>query len=454
MKRISLRQLRYYWPIFLLIVPTFALVGIFAYIPAWSAIYHSFFRWDGADVLEYVGVKNYRLALLDEDLAQAFGLVLIFIAANLVKMTPSILIAVLIHRLVSSRWRYIYRVAFVMPMVIPAMVWLLVWKFIYNPEFGALNWILRVTTLMDALQWLDKTMPQLAAALAPLHTGFLRPVFGTAWGYGLFGGLLLALLGGMKKPLSPTQPPEQAGSELGQGFLEGMGQSLRAIRRGWLWWLGLALAGWFLWGPVRMLLLVPYALVCVQLLRWLPAGREMLKFAGLFVVVSFVAIVLLSMTWTQPIGVFQQGAPPWLSQPKLIPAALIFWGFPWVGIVSVLLYLSGLGNIDQSVYEAAEVDGCGWLRKFWNIELPLITTQVRLNLVLMIIGTLKGWGQVFVLLDDKGGPDGAGMLPGLYMFRKAFRDGQAGYASAIGFLLFLLILYLTLINNKYVRVEK
>jgi raffinose/stachyose/melibiose transport system permease protein len=168
----------------------------------------------------------------------------------------------------------------------------------------------------------------------------------------------------------------------------------------------------------------------------------------------FALIVITSLTWTEPIGVFDRGAPPWLSQPRLIPAALIFWGFPWVGIVSVLLYLSGLGNIDQSVYEASEIDGCGWFRKFWNIELPLITTQVRLNLVLMVIATLKGWGQVFVLLGDTGGPEGAGMLPGLYMFRKAFTDGQAGYASAIGFLLFLLILYLTLINNKYVRVEK
>ena len=69
----------------------------------------------------------------------------------------------------------------------------------------------------------------------------------------------------------------------------------------------------------------------------------------------------------------------------MILPAMIFWGFPWVGIVGVLLYLSGLGNIDQSVYEAAEIDGCGWFRKFWNIELPLITTQVRLNMVLMII---------------------------------------------------------------------
>ena len=77
---------------------------------------------------------------------------------------------------------------------------------------------------------------------------------------------------------------------------------------------------------------------------------------------------------------------------------------------------------------------------FENIELPLIMTQVRLNLVLMVIHTLKGWGLVFILLGDSGGPRGVGMLPGLYMFHKAFTVAEVGYACAIGLLLFFLIL--------------
>jgi len=96
-------------------------------------------------------------------------------------------------------------------------------------------------------------------------------------------------------------------------------------------------------------------------------------------------------------------------------------GLPWVGVVSVLLYLAGLANIGQDIYDAAEIDGCGWFRKFWNIELPLILTQVRLNLILMIIGTLQGWGLNFILLGDDGGPSGVGMVPGLYMFHKGVR---------------------------------
>jgi len=169
--------------------------------------------------------------------------------------------------------------------------------------------------------------------------------------------------------------------------------------------------------------------------------------------VVFALLVVTSATWTEPTKAFDRD-PGWLSDYVLIVPALIFWGFPWVGVVSVLLYLSGLGNIDQSVYEAADIDGCGPFRKFWNIELPLIMTQIRLNLVLMVIATLKGWGLVFILLGDDGGTGGVGMLPGLYMFRKAFRDMEVGYACAIGLLLFFLIVYLTVINNRYVRVSK
>jgi raffinose/stachyose/melibiose transport system permease protein len=74
--------------------------------------------------------------------------------------------------------------------------------------------------------------------------------------------------------------------------------------------------------------------------------------------------------------------------------------------------------------------------------------------VLMVIGTLGGWGNVFILLGDSGGPGGVAMMPGLYMFHKAFTVGEVGYACAIGLLLFVLIVYLTIINNRYVRVSK
>lgn len=152
---------------------------------------------------------------------------------------------------------------------------------------------------------------------------------------------------------------------------------------------------------------------------------------------------------------FHAGArPAWLAQRNLIIPSLVFWGFPWVGVVGILIYLAGLANIGQDIYDAARVDGVGPFRLFLHVELPLIMTQVRLNLILMVINTLRGYELMLVVLSDSGGPGGIGMVPGLYMFRKAFVDQEAGYASTIGLLMFFLILALTWINQKFVRVEK
>jgi ABC-type sugar transport system permease subunit len=507
-KALTFRQLRNYWPVLLLLVPTFVLIAAFTYSPAISAIYHAFYEWNGDDIAEWAGIENFREALEDDMLAKAFGTVTILIVANLIKMIPSIITAVVIHRLYSERARYLYRVAFVVPMIIPGIVWLLIWRYFYDPTIGVLNKVLTGTYLMDVLNWLDTAMPAMAGFLAPINAEVVRPVFGSVWGLMLLGVVFLALMSGLRGALT-----------------------------GWMWWVGILVGGYLIWGPWRgamllaclagllllsstwrgrpgagiamkriaaVLLLLGSALLALVLLlgclgmslrvwaapqmpaaflrracQWLlvvigagiavrliacPRGpgiwrtstqaRNVLKWTGWIVIGLACVLVVLALTWTRPTKVFLHARPAWLSEEKLIVPALIFWGFPWVGVVSVLLYLSGLGNIDQSVYEAAEIDGCNWFRKFWNIELPLIMTQVRLNLVLMIIGTLRGWGLVFILLGDDGGPGGAGMLPGLLMFHKAFVNMRAGYACAIGLLLFLLIVYLTVINNKYVRVQR
>jgi raffinose/stachyose/melibiose transport system permease protein len=154
-------------------------------------------------------------------------------------------------------------------------------------------------------------------------------------------------------------------------------------------------------------------------------------------------------------GVFHEGIPTaWLGEPALIIPSLILWGFPWIGAAGVLIFLAGLQSIGTDVYEAADLDGVTPLQKFFYIELPLIMTQVRLMVILMVIGTLQGFGLQYLLLGENGGPGGKGMVPGLWMFNRAFVAGEFGYACALGLFVFLFILVLTWINNKYVRVQK
>ncbi|MEZ4619563.1 MAG: sugar ABC transporter permease [Caldilineaceae bacterium] len=148
------------------------------------------------------------------------------------------------------------------------------------------------------------------------------------------------------------------------------------------------------------------------------------------------------------LGYLQQ---PWLGSPKTALYAVTFMGFPWVSGVTVLIYLAGLQGISREVIDSAQVDGCTGLRRILAIDLPLILGQIKLIVVLSVIGGLQGWVGIFVMTN--GGPGTASMVPGLWMYNNAFLWNQMGYASAIGMFLFLLIFGVTLFNMKFVKSE-
>ena len=312
---VSSRKALHEWRLYAFILPSLAMVVIFAYYPALSAVYHSFYNWKGGDSAQFTGLENFRRLLHDASLWKSFGTVTVLAVANVFKLLPSMFLAVLIHRLRSDLSQYWYRVLVVVPMIVPGLVTLFIWKFFFDPNFGILNRLLDLTRCKGVLVWLDQ-----------------------------------------------------------------------------------------------------------HLLHW---------------------------------EVFQSGVPiPWLNDPHLILPSLILWGFPWIGSVGVLIYLSGLQSIGEEIYEAANLDGAGSWGRFRYIELPLLMTQVRISLVLLIIGTLQGFGLQLLLLGPEGGAGGRGMVPGLWMYRVGFIEGEFGYACAVGLTLFAFILVLTLINNRYVRVDK
>lgn len=140
-------------------------------------------------------------------------------------------------------------------------------------------------------------------------------------------------------------------------------------------------------------------------------------------------------------GLFTEHSnPAWLGDPRLIIAAVVIWGFPWVSSFAVLTHLAKLQGIDKSVYEAAEIDGVNWFTKFTTIELPSIMGSVYIHLVFMIIRTIRDAGMIIALAGVEGGPGGAATVPALFMFRKAFLDQKMGYACAVGLVLTLIIM--------------
>ncbi len=174
------------------------------------------------------------------------------------------------------------------------------------------------------------------------------------------------------------------------------------------------------------------------------------------VVPGVVGILVWRQLYEPNVGLFNTvlravGLPgsTWLNGPKTALPSLMFMGFPWIDGVGMLIYLAGLLAIPYEIIEASIMDGASSLRRFFAMELPLIVPQIRLIVILNVIGSLQGFG--WQLLVTRGGPNNATTVPAWEMYQAAMTAGRFGIASAIGVVLFVLIFTLTLINNAAIR---
>lgn len=134
--------------------------------------------------------------------------------------------------------------------------------------------------------------------------------------------------------------------------------------------------------------------------------------------------------------------PSWLTSEEWALPALIITSL-WTAGGSMLIFLAGLQGIPADLYEAAEIDGAGMWSRFRNITMPMLSHVTFFNLVLGIIGALQVFTEAFVL--TKGGPNDSTLLLSVYLYRNAFQFLKMGYASAIAWVMFLIVLALTLI---------
>jgi multiple sugar transport system permease protein len=167
-------------------------------------------------------------------------------------------------------------------------------------------------------------------------------------------------------------------------------------------------------------------------------------------VVSGVAVALLWMWVLQPqFGILNfalravgLAAPPWLASPQWALPGFIVMSL-WSTGSTMIIFLAGLQGIPLELYEAAEIDGAGKIRQFFAVTIPLITPVILFNLVMGIIHSFQVFTQAFVMTN--GGPANATLFYVLYLYRVAFQYSQMGYASAMAWVLFLIILVLTLL---------
>ncbi|NOU96707.1 ABC transporter permease subunit [Paenibacillus sp. LMG 31456] len=154
--------------------------------------------------------------------------------------------------------------------------------------------------------------------------------------------------------------------------------------------------------------------------------------------------------------IFGITGPAWLYDLSLaMPTVIIITLLKGLGI-NMVIFLAALNDVPPMYYEAAKIDGAGRWKTFFNVTLPLITPSVFMVLIITMIGSLKVFGQIYVLTG--GGPGTSTYVFVYYIYEQAFKMYEFGYASAVAFILFFIIFVLTVmqwgIRRRWVHHEQ
>ena len=190
--------------------------------------------------------------------------------------------------------------------------------------------------------------------------------------------------------------------------------------------------------------------------------KAMSVYRTIFFLPTIVPIVASAVLWLwvlNPDGGLANGllkqflgieGPGWLASPTWSKPSLVLMSLWSVG-TAMVIFLAGLADVPQELYEVADLDGAGPWGKFRNVTLPMITPTILFNLVMGLINSFQYFTQVFVMTGGKGTPADSTMVYALYLYRTAFNYLKMGYASAMAWMLFMVILAATvsvLVSSK------
>lgn len=214
-----------------------------------------------------------------------------------------------------------------------------------------------------------------------------------------------------------------------------------------LFWISLRNTAYFGLGSVILTVVVTFVLALLLNQR-VPGIAIFRTIFYLPAVVSGIATAILWIGFLDPnygvintvLGFVGIKGPGWLTSTGWVIPSLILMAV-WSGGSSMILYLAGLQGIPRTLYESVAMDGGGPLRKFWHITVPMMSPVILFNSVTGVVASVQAY--VLILIMTNGGPDNASLVYGLYIYRTAFQDFDLGYASALAWILFLLIMIVT-----------
>lgn len=200
---------------------------------------------------------------------------------------------------------------------------------------------------------------------------------------------------------------------------------------------------------------VPLNLVCALLLALMLHNITRLKrvFRTIYYIPAVIGGVPVMILWmflfSPDLGLINSlldiigiKGPAWLYSEKWALPAMILMGVWGVG-GGMIIWLAGLNNIPKYLYEVAQVDGASGFRQFFAITLPMLTPTIFFNLITGVIGAFQTFNASYVMTG--GGPNNATLFYNLYLWRKAFSHYDMGYASALAWILFVIILALSVL---------
>ncbi|GHU35130.1 sugar ABC transporter permease [Spirochaetia bacterium] len=204
----------------------------------------------------------------------------------------------------------------------------------------------------------------------------------------------------------------------------------------------------FLSVPLKLIFALAVAMLMNQKLRLIPFYRTIYYIPTLLG--GSVAIAVLWRRLFAADGIinailraaFHADPPAWISNPKYALYTLILLAV-WQFGSPMIIFLAGLKQIPQEYYEAASVDGAGKVRQFFAITLPSLSPIIFFNLVMQMISAFQSFTQAFIVSGGSGGPVDSTMFYSLYLYLKGFAFYEMGYASAMAWILLIIIAVLT-----------
>jgi multiple sugar transport system permease protein len=178
----------------------------------------------------------------------------------------------------------------------------------------------------------------------------------------------------------------------------------------------------------------------------------------LFFLPSLMPVVAGSMLWlwmyNGQSGIINTGlgaigitGPAWLADPAWAKSAIVLMAV-WGSGNAMVVYLAGLQDVPASLYEAALIDGAGYFARLFHVTIPMISPVIYFNVVLSIIAGFQAFTQAFIMTGSTGAPERATLFYVLNLYNVGFQDLRMGYASAMAWVLFLVILALTFAATK------